>query len=329
MIFIGGLINIYTFMEVKEYKYDVAFSFLKEDENLAQEINIALKDKTKTFLYSKRQDVVAGTDGEDTFNKVFGEEARVVVVLYRKGWGNSPWTRIEETAIKNRALVESYEFTLFIPLDEPPSVPNYLPKTYIWFGIHKYGIQVALSVIESKIQSEGGKIKIETPEDIANRIKEDEIFNQKRLAFLHSEKGVESFRLEAKRLFELIKNQKELIKKNLGDFQIGFEEKKQGCFVGSYGYTLMFYWQYNCRNSLETAGLHLTLQIPNRYDDPPAIINEHRFNFDIVPPEQIVWVFESNRKKHLTSEELVNFSFSILLKQIEKENKDKRLKNYL
>jgi hypothetical protein len=316
-------------MEIKEYKYDVAFSFLKEDENLAQEINSALKDKTKTFLYSKHQDIIAGTDGEETLNKIFSEEARVVVVLYRQGWGNSPWTRIEETAIKNRALVEGYEFTLFIPLDEPPSVPSYLPKTYIWFGIHKYGIQVALSVIESKIQSEGGKIKIETPEDIAKRIKDDEVFNQKRLAFLHSEKGVESFRLEVKRLFELIKNQMELIQKDLGGFPIGFEEKNRECHVSSYGYTLMFYWEYNYRNSLEASGLRFTLKIPNRYDKPPTIISEYNFNFDLVPPEQIVWMLKSNRKKYFTSEELVSFSFGILLKQIEKDNKDKRLRNYL
>ena len=316
-------------METKKYKYDVAFSFLKGDENLAQEINDALKDKTQTFLYSKRQDKIAGTDGEVTFNKVFGQEARIVVVLYRKGWGNSPWTRIEETAIKNRALVEGYEFTLFIPLDEPPTVPNYLPKTYIWFGIHRYGIKVALSIIESKIQSEGGKIIIETPEDIAKRIKEEQQFNNKRISFLHSEKGVEAFRLEAERLYELLKIKKDFIEKELEGFPIGFEVKNQTCFVNSYNYSLRFYWEYSYRNSLENSGLRFTLQIPNRYDDPPTIIDEYRFNFDIIPPEQIVWILESNRKKHFTSEDLVNFSFDILLKRIEKENRDKRLNKYL
>ena len=64
-----------------------------------------------TFIYTKNQEEIAGKDGENTFNKVFGEEARVVVVLYRKGWGNTSWKRIEETAIKNnRALIEgTYE----------------------------------------------------------------------------------------------------------------------------------------------------------------------------------------------------------------------------
>jgi len=316
-------------METQDYKYDVAFSFLKKDESLARELNDNLKDKTKTFFYSRRQDKVAGTDGENTFNKVFGSEARVVVVLYRKGWGNSSWTRIEETAIKNRAFSEGYEFALFIPLDKPPSVPNYLPKTYIWFGIHKYGIKVALSVIESIIQSEGGKIKIEVPEDVAKRIKEAELFDIKRKAFLTSENGVEAARLEVNRLYELLKNKKEFIEKELDGFRIGFEEKNKNCFVHSYNYSLRFYWEYSYTNSLEHSGLYLALQSPNRYGEPSTIISDYRFNFDLISPDQKVWILESNRKKYFTSEELVNFSFDILLKRIEKENKDKRLKKYL
>ena len=316
-------------MEMKKYKYDVAFSFLKEDENLAQEINDALKDKTETFLYSKRQNKVAGTDGEETFNKVFGQEARVVIVLYRKGWGNTPWTRIEETAIKNRALVEGYEFTLFIPLDEPPLVPNYLPKTYIWFGIHKYGINVAISVIESKIQSEGGKIKIETPEDIAKRIKEAEQFDNKRKTFLNSVNGVRAFELEVKRLYGLLKTKKEFIEKELRDFPIGFEEKNKNCFVNSYDYSIKFYWTISFNNSLEDSELYFSLQSQNLYSNPPTIINKYIFNFDIVYPDQKVWILISDRNKYFTSEELVNFSYDILLKRIEKENKDKRLKRYL
>ncbi len=57
-------------MENKENKYDVAFSFLKEDENLAQEMNEALKDKTATFIYSKRQDKVAEMEGGNKYKRL-------------------------------------------------------------------------------------------------------------------------------------------------------------------------------------------------------------------------------------------------------------------
>ena len=86
-----------------DFKYDVAFSFLAMDEQLAVQINDLLSDRFATFLYSERQREVAGTDGAETFTRVFQDEARVVVVLYRSGWGESPWTRIEATAIRNRA----------------------------------------------------------------------------------------------------------------------------------------------------------------------------------------------------------------------------------
>jgi hypothetical protein len=60
-----------------------------------------MQDRYKTFLYSRAQGELVGTDGEKTFNAVFGEQARIVAVLLRPEWGQTPWTRIEETAIRN------------------------------------------------------------------------------------------------------------------------------------------------------------------------------------------------------------------------------------
>ena len=74
------------------YKYDVAFSFLQRDEPLALQLNDLLQDRVKTFIYPERQKELAGTDGEETFGKVFGEEARLAVVLYRSEWGETKWT---------------------------------------------------------------------------------------------------------------------------------------------------------------------------------------------------------------------------------------------
>src|SRR5690606_38182685 len=113
----------------KHFEYDVAFSFLASDEDLASRLNDLIKPRLTTFLYSKRQTEIAGADGEQRFNAIFGNEARTVVILYRKGWGETPWTRIEETAIRNRAYDEGYDFALFIPLDTPATVPPWLPRT--------------------------------------------------------------------------------------------------------------------------------------------------------------------------------------------------------
>lgn len=111
------------------FQYDVAFSFLSQDETLAVDLNERLKDRLSTFIYSdrERQEALAGRDGEEAFSLAFGKHARTVVVLYRAGWGERGFTSAEATAIRNRAYEFGYDFTTFIPLDKPPTVPQWLP----------------------------------------------------------------------------------------------------------------------------------------------------------------------------------------------------------
>ena len=70
-----------------EFKYEVAFSFLQDDEQLALEIADRIRDRVSigVFVYSERQDELVGTDGVDSFSTIFAEEARIVVILYREG----------------------------------------------------------------------------------------------------------------------------------------------------------------------------------------------------------------------------------------------------
>src|SRR5262249_8783776 len=53
--------------------------------------NDLLQDRYATFLYSRRQGEIAGRDGELRFNEIFGQEARVVIVLHRGEWGQTTW----------------------------------------------------------------------------------------------------------------------------------------------------------------------------------------------------------------------------------------------
>ena len=46
------------------FEYDVAFSFHSLDENIAFEINDRLQDRYRTFLYSEKQNDLAGRNGE-------------------------------------------------------------------------------------------------------------------------------------------------------------------------------------------------------------------------------------------------------------------------
>ena len=60
-------------LAMEGFKYDVAFSFLSRDEELAININDHLEGRVKTFLYSEQQKEVGGTDGYESFGRVFGQ----------------------------------------------------------------------------------------------------------------------------------------------------------------------------------------------------------------------------------------------------------------
>ena len=189
-----------------DFEYDVAFSFLAQDEGIATQLNDALAGRVKAFLYSKRQEQLAGTDGEKSFNAVFGEKSRFVAILYRDHWGSTPWTRIEETAIRNRAHEEGYDFCLLVPLEKQATAPKWFPKIRIWIGLERYGVEGAAAVIEARIQELGGNPHQETLEERAARQVRAVEFKAERDAALNSYAGVAAFRREIESLGASIKS---------------------------------------------------------------------------------------------------------------------------
>lgn len=175
-----------------EFAYDVAFSFLGQDEPVAVALNERLQGRLRTFIYSDpdRQVLLAGRDGEDRFSRVFGAEARTVVVLYRQGWGDRGFTAVEERAIRNRAFDLGYDFVTFIPLDDIPAVPPWLPKNRIWVGLKRWGLDHAATVIESRVQEAGGTPSEESAEHVAARARREIEASNRRAALLETEAGV-------------------------------------------------------------------------------------------------------------------------------------------
>lgn len=146
-----------------KFKYEVAFSFLQDDEQLALEIADRIRDRVSVgvFVYSERQDILVGTDGVDAFSRIFGKESRIVMVLYRKGWGQTQWTRVEENAIRTRGFNEGHEFIILVRLDET-NPPVWLPPTRIYLSFERSGIDGLTGVIESRVQAVGGAIAQES-----------------------------------------------------------------------------------------------------------------------------------------------------------------------
>lgn len=300
-------------MNTDSYKYDVAFSFLAEDESLATELNDLLQDRLKTFLYSKCQGDIAATDGEQTFNKVFGEEARVVVVLYRTGWGESPWTRIEQTAIHNRGYEHGYEFVIFIPLDDQPSVPKWLPRTRLWMDIKRWGASGTASVIEARIQECGGEPREESVQDRAERLARSLKFKAFRDRFLNSGEGISAANEAFEKLWEEL--QRLTVEIKTSENPIALTPKRAGTRIVILGFNigLSIVWHRSYSNTLSNSELIVEFwdghpYFPgSRLFDEPERLNSLKFSFDISVSEEYIWCATTSDARQYSSKELASF----------------------
>jgi hypothetical protein len=296
------------------FKYDIAFSFVKEDEGLATQLNDLVQDKCRTFLYSRAQEQLAGTDGERTFNAVFGEQARTVAVLLRPEWGQTSWTRIEETAIKNRAYNQGYDFATFIVTAPRTPAPEWLPKTRIWYDLERFGLPGAAAVLVSRVQERGGVAVEETLADKAARLQRAQDFNQQRDAFQRSRDGLDAAREAYRRVVGDLKGRTKLldslgcrIQDVYGGITMlvgkGVVLTGNGVALTGQGIVLTVEYKFHA-NSLETA-FEATFYdgIPRLsgllvFDDPRTL-KTWRFTFGLLGPGRTGWVGPDG-KEHAT-----------------------------
>src|SRR4030095_16822783 len=209
------------------FKYEVAFSFLNGDEHLALAINDLIQDRYPTFIYSLHQVELAGRDGQEMFDEIFGHQSRLVVIIYRKGWGESDWTRMEETSIKNRAYNTGYDFTLWIMLaDSTP--PQYVPKTRLWYDIERWGNSGAASIIESKINELGGFTREESASDKIQRLNRELEFEKYRKSYLRSKEGVKDITIELDELYNYLDKLSKSINEQKSEIYVNIERKGLG-----------------------------------------------------------------------------------------------------
>jgi hypothetical protein len=151
---------------------DVAISFLAQDEPIAAELFSKLADGLKVFFFPRNQEELAGSDGLESMRAPF-INGRVVVVLFRAPWGETPWTRVEQTAITDRCLKDGWDCLLFVMLDSTSAVPKWLPNTRIRFNMETYGIDQAVGAIKFRVEQMGGEISKPSPLAQAKRLKEE------------------------------------------------------------------------------------------------------------------------------------------------------------
>jgi len=234
-------------------------------------------------------------------------------VLYRKGWGESPWTRIEQTAIRNRAFEHGYDFVIFIPLDDPPVVPKWLPRTRLWVGFKRWGASGAASVIEARVQELGGEPSEETVQDRADRLARALKFKERRNRFINFDEGVaaanktfEDLVLEIKRLTDEI---------NESGNSITLTIKRAGSKIVILGFDLGLSVVWRCRYSNTLNDAELIVDLWDGHPHFPGImlfeepkrLNSLKFSFDILPTEEHIWCMSTSDAHQYSTRELASF----------------------
>ncbi|MCK7520214.1 MAG: hypothetical protein MZV64_22245 [Ignavibacteriales bacterium] len=101
------------------------------------------------------------------------KQSRCVIIFYRNKWGTTPYTAIEEKAVRTRISEEGNDNLLVISLDNPPVVPKYLSKTQIWTELAQAGINGTAAFIEEQVKALGGGLSEELPLDVGIEIKKE------------------------------------------------------------------------------------------------------------------------------------------------------------
>lgn len=169
-------------------KHEVAFSFLARDLSLATQFADALAP-LDCFVFARKQEELAGTDGQESFRAAFRFDSRLNVILLRDGWGKTPWTRVEEAAIQERCLKDGWERLLVVNIDGSPP-PRWIPAVNLYLDLQTFPFEQAVGAIKRQAQQLGGDVKPRAPADVARARLSEAEFNDETKALFRKPEGM-------------------------------------------------------------------------------------------------------------------------------------------
>ena len=315
----------------RDYKYDIAISFLQQDEPVALDLHERLSPNFDVFVYSKKQEDLAGTDGTESFRKAFREDSRIVVVLYRDGWGKTPWTRVEEVAIRDRFLKEGWDWLLFIMVDSKSTPPPWLPETRIRLSLPDYGIEQAIGAIKARAQELGSRFHKEDAFGRAKRLERQVAARAERKRLLGSTEGVEAAQREAREIHAAIAQLTDEIKKSTSGLKllIGSSDDLNVLTNGCVSVVIYFHLMYG--NTLENSflvvremnGRVLLPQERGHYMvlTEPKELTIHKFDPDFTPSKRWCWRSQSDPKRYYTSRDIADYFIQTFLNLIDRADR--------
>ena len=206
----------------------------------------------------------------------------------------------------------------FIPLDEPGSVPKWLPRNRLWIGLGRWGLTGAASVIEARVQELGGQPHEESVEDRAKRLERGIQFEDRRKKFLTSHDGVNAANAEFGVLVEELEKLMGSVRQTSNS--VSYELKKaksQLVVVSSHAGRMLnglsVNWRCRYSNTLEDSELEVSLW----QGHPPFPGVSHwvepdqreslSFAFDLLKSDKPGWVSSALTNRELDSKFLAAY----------------------
>jgi hypothetical protein len=316
--------------DVPEPQYDVAISFLAKDEPIAAAIYDRLASGLKVFFFPRSQEELAGTDGLESMRTPFLTGSRVNVVLYRDGWGQTPWTRVEESAIKDACLGRGWSTLFFIMLEKASRLPIWLPNTHVRFNFDDYGIDQAVGAIKARVQSVGGVIERPSAKADALRVRREQQFLADRDGLFRDRRWItETVLPTVKTLLATIdRKAKEIQKETEISVRSGANERH--CVLTNDRVSLYLAWRQEFVNTISNADITAAafkcqLPLPGERmistDPLPPKLEQYRFKPELSITRDLRWVNEARPAELLSTDDLADKCVRIFLDLVSKANR--------
>ncbi len=300
-------------MKHSSYKFDVAFAFLDKDEPFANQINDLLRDKFKTFLFSKKQEFKSDIEREMLLLDVFKKQSRCVVLFYRKKWGTSPWTEIEEKAVRTRISEEGIDNLIVITLENTSTVPKYISKAKIWTQLAKAGINGTAAYIEDQVRALGGGINEEISINFETESKQEPQFEIDRSKFLQAVSGLEIAAVELNKLFTALEAERNKTIAADKSFALTYKRDDTSCIVNCGDYSIRFYLQTEKSDILMDSPLYFELQKQGSSSSGLDILAADDYHFELKKIGVYGWIKGADSQSFISSKQLAEDSIKLLL----------------
>lgn len=293
--------------EERSFKYDVAFSLLSRDVDLAQTLADELVP-LNCFVFTQRQRELVGRNGVEAFAEVFRRDARLAVVLFRSGYGETEYTDLEARGIQDRGMKTRWQSPLLINLDKTPP-PVWLPSRNVWLDLTRYPIAEAAGAIRLRAEELGAKERIESASEFGSRLSQRRAAEEARYLHERSSSALEEVSTEVEQLFADLTGFVNSNTSSLERCDPFVIPTNTGLAIATRFGSAVIDWRHPYRNSLTDAGIYVKLFDgyvsvgDRRAGRTPTMLSETEYTpkFD----EQKLWRWmPDNDSRHLTTVEL-------------------------